>query len=460
MPEEKKKPVNVFVSYSHEDAKFQSAFHKAVSVLRRRGLIGEWFDGQIVPGEDFGKEIFRQLARAEIVVLLLSPSYVNSEFCWGKELKAALEHRQHRDLRVVGILVRPVHLEGTELSQHKLLPKDRKPVTKWHLQDEAWESVCVGLEQVIMDLRHPSQVDDALGAAKAVFETASALQTGSGRAASDAALSLPSVGEFWARRGTEVTPHRTISLEGTFSQFAPMLGGAPTAKRHLHKAFRQLLQSDEKLRRRKAPSLDACLSVSAGQMVWRFRNPDAVHACYGLYNSIVRNSISVLVTGDYQRHRLEPLFAEHGRKTFEARVTGRVIPLDNSPVRQFLQKHAGDFMPESIVDELCREAYGLLVDGNGTGVDRIGGARYLDGDIWLAVDSGGRERFLTAFLDVANPREREQELNELFNQAKALAGPPRVFAQYDDEREFTQQPGKLSESNQFLDSIWRFGFGA
>jgi hypothetical protein len=117
-------------------------------------------------------------------------------------------------------------------------------------------------------------------------------------------------------------------------------------------------------------------------------------------------------------------------------------------------------MPESIVDELCRDAYGLLVDGNGTGVDRIGGARYLDGDIWLAVESGGRERFLTAFLDVANPREREQELNELFNQAKALAGPPRVFAQYDDEREFTQQPGKLSESNQFLDSIWRFGFGS
>jgi hypothetical protein len=453
------KPVRIFISYAHKDKAYWAAFHEAAAVLRRRGLISEWFDGKIVPGEAFEPEIFEQLTRAEIVVLLLSPSYVDSDFCWGKELKAALENREHRDLRVVGVVVRPVLLENMEISSHKILPTDMKPVTKWKLQDEAWKDVCVGLEHVISDLRCPSQVDDALAVAKSVFSAAS-VQESVNREWRRAPLLLKSVGDFWKRRGDDVAPYRAVCIEGTFSQFAPMLGGSPTAKRHLHKTFRQVLQHDKRLRRSKAASLDACLSVSAGQMVWRFRDPDAGHTQYGLYNSIVRNSICVLVTEEYRLNCLEPVFAEHQRETFEARVTGRVIPLDTTPLRRFLMKYARDFIPKDIVHELCSDVYALLVDGDGTGVERIGDARYLDGDIWIAVESSGRERFLTSFLDVANAEERKQELKELFNQAGALPGPPRLFAQYDEEQEFMRRPAKLSSKNQFLDSIWRFSFGS
>lgn len=453
-------PVRIFVSYSHKDEAHRVAFHEAVDVLHRRNLVSEWFDGKIVPGKAFEPELFHQLSRAEIAVLLLSPSYVASEFCWGRELKAALEQREHRDMRVVGVLVRPVHLEGTEICRHKLLPKDKRAVTTWTLEDEAWEDVCKGLEQVITDLRSPSQVDDALDTAKAVREASSAQlaasREGVGRRSP---LVVGSVGEFWRRRRAEVTPYRTVCLEGTFSEFAPMLAGPPAAKRDLHKTFRQLLQNNEKLRRRKARSLDACLSVSAGQLVWRVKDPQSVHGHYGLYDSIVRNSVSVMVTEDYRQNFLAPLFASQERKTFEARVTGRVIPLDTQPIRKFIHKHAGDFVPKRIVDAFCSDVYGLLVDGDGTGVERIGHARYLDGDIWIAVESGGKERFLTAFLDVANPEERKAELNGLFAEAKMLPGPPRLFAQYDDEQEFTRPPAKVSRTNQFLDSIWRFGFG-
>src|SRR5262249_40874184 len=143
---------------------------------------------------------------------------------------------------------------------------------------------------------------------------------------------LGSVSEFWDRRGSDVIPGRVVILQGTFSQFAPMLIGAPRAKRHLHKAFRQALEHDVSLRSRKGPSLDACMSVSAGQMVWRVRDTQSAHIYCELYNSIVRNSIPVLVTRDYYESHLSSLFRQApGSNSFEARVTAEVIKWDNSP---------------------------------------------------------------------------------------------------------------------------------
>jgi hypothetical protein len=93
-------------------------------------------------------------------------------------------------------------------------------------------------------------------------------------------------------------------------------------------------------------------------MVWRLRDDESAYIYFGLYNSVVRNSIPVLVARDYYISGLGRLFQDHGRKTFEARVTGRVIELDNSPARQFMNKHASDFIPEEIVDDLCKDGFG------------------------------------------------------------------------------------------------------
>lgn len=454
------RPVNVFVSYSHKDEKYMLELHEALSPLRRRNLIKEWYDGKIASGDEFGQEIFQHLSMSDIILLLLSPSYVSSDYCWDKEMKAAFDLHRRRDVRVVGIVVRPVHLHGLELSHHKLLPKSGKAVQLWHPKSQAWENVCAGIEQVIDDLSCPSQVDDALGVPRTVVAAASASQLRRAAGRARKVHDLKSVSEFWESRGSIVVPGRLVSLQGTFSQFAPMLLGAPKAKAHLHKAFRQALEREQTLRKQKGPSLDSCLSVSAGQMVWRFREGQSTHIYFGLYNSIVRNSIPVLVEKDYYFSRLDSLFQEYGRKTFEARVTGRVIELDNSPARQFLNKHARPFIPDEIVEDLCRDVYGIVVDGAGTGVDRQGDARYLDGDIWIAVESEGRERFLTSFLDVANPAERKEELDQLFRMALLLPGPPRIITQYDEELEFAHDLAPVSGKNEFLDSIWRFGFGS
>ena len=194
-------------------------------------------------------------------------------------------------------------------------------------------------------------------------------------------------------------------------------------------------------------------------MVWRSRDPRSDHIYFGLYNSIVRNSIPVLVSRDYYDSHLEPLFRGDDSRSFEAVVTGRTIALDGHPTREFITRHARDFIPQALVDELCSDVYALAIDGDGTSVERRGNARYLDGDIWIAVESDGRESFLTSFLDIADPAQRREELDVLFDKARRLPGPPRIVAQYDDEQEFAPEPGGFGSRNQFLDAVWRVGFG-
>lgn len=449
-------PVKLFVSYAHKDARYRDEFHEALSPLRRRGLIEEWFDGEIVPGEAFDAVIDQHLQAADVIVMLLSKAYVNSYYCWEVEHTNAARERRKREVRVVGVVIKSVHLEGTDVSPHKLLPRDKKPVQAWRRRDEAWENVCQGIEQVIKDLRCPSQVDDALGVPKTIVRAASAAEERTRASRRGKAHALASVRAFWEGRGSAVVPGSIVSVSGTFSQFAPMLIGAPTAKRRLHKAFRQALEVDESLRRRKAPTLDACLSVSAGQMVWRLRPEGTAHAYFGLYESIVRNSVPVLVANEYRASRLDEEFRAAERKTFEARVTGRVVALNNTPAKRFLDKYGGGIVSREIVRELCRDVYALVVDGDGTGVERLGDPRYLDGDVWIAVESDGKERFLTSFVDIANPAERKQALEELLSKARALPGPLRIFSQYDEGQEFMPQVASLSTTNRFLDSVWKF----
>jgi hypothetical protein len=66
------RPVSLFYSYSHRDEEFRSALETHLSVLRRSRLVAEWHDRIIGAGGDWRGEIDRNLASADIVLLLVS----------------------------------------------------------------------------------------------------------------------------------------------------------------------------------------------------------------------------------------------------------------------------------------------------------------------------------------------------------------------------------------------------
>ena len=100
-------PLRAFLSYARPDAGHCADLMQHLDGLQRDGTLEIWSDGEILPGNDWQGEILRRLQDADIVLLLVSPPYLASDFC-RLESELAMERLWAGKARVVPILVRHV----------------------------------------------------------------------------------------------------------------------------------------------------------------------------------------------------------------------------------------------------------------------------------------------------------------------------------------------------------------
>src|SRR6266496_1769624 len=100
-------PMEVFCSYAAEDERWLRRLETHLSLLRRQGLISTWYDHQIVPGTDWTRSIDKHMEQASIILLLISSSFLASDYCYGIEMKRVLERQEVGEARVIPILLRP-----------------------------------------------------------------------------------------------------------------------------------------------------------------------------------------------------------------------------------------------------------------------------------------------------------------------------------------------------------------
>jgi hypothetical protein len=143
-------PVNVFICYAHEDEPLLNKLKDHVKPLQRQGLIHVWYDRDISAGTEWEREISKHLNEADIILLLVSPDFMASDYCYGIEMKRALERHERGEARVIPIILRPVYWQGV-LGKLQALPTDAKPVisASWHNIDEALLDVAEGIRKVV-----------------------------------------------------------------------------------------------------------------------------------------------------------------------------------------------------------------------------------------------------------------------------------------------------------------------
>jgi hypothetical protein len=146
-------PVSLFYSYSHKDAEFRDRLQEALAVLKRQGLISQWHDGQIGAGTEWSKEISDHLEHAEVILLLMSPSFLASDPCYAREMTRALERHEANSARVIPVIVRPCEWKETSVQRLQALPKEGKAVTQWPNLDEAFLDITQGIRRAIGHLR-------------------------------------------------------------------------------------------------------------------------------------------------------------------------------------------------------------------------------------------------------------------------------------------------------------------
>jgi anti-sigma regulatory factor (Ser/Thr protein kinase) len=108
---------------------------------RRNEIITEWHDRQIGAGEDWKSSIDERLERADIILLLVSADFLESDYCFDIEMKRALQRHDAGEARVIPIIVRACDWTSSPFGRLQALPRDGKPVSSWESPDEAWASV-------------------------------------------------------------------------------------------------------------------------------------------------------------------------------------------------------------------------------------------------------------------------------------------------------------------------------
>jgi internalin A len=83
----------------------------------------------------------------------VSADFVDSDYCWEKEMKRALERHDAREARVVPIIIRKVNWNEEPFAKLQALPEDAEAVTEWSSRDAAWTNVSQGIERIVKGIR-------------------------------------------------------------------------------------------------------------------------------------------------------------------------------------------------------------------------------------------------------------------------------------------------------------------
>ena len=142
-------PITLFYSYAHVDEPLRQQLEKHLSLLQRQGLILPWHDRAILPGDEWAKDIDEHLNTASIILLLISPDFLASDYCYDKEMQRALERHTRGEARVIPVILRPCDWQSAPFGKLQAVPRDGKAITTWQNQDEAFLAVATELRRVI-----------------------------------------------------------------------------------------------------------------------------------------------------------------------------------------------------------------------------------------------------------------------------------------------------------------------
>jgi Protein kinase domain/TIR domain len=143
--------IDMVICYAHEDEALRVGLIKQLYVLQRQGLITLWHDRDISAGKEWEHEIDVHLNEAQIILLLVSPDFIASDYCYSIEMQQALDRHKLGEACVIPVILRPVYWKGTPFGKLQALPIDGKPITapNWGNIDEAFYSVAEGIHKLL-----------------------------------------------------------------------------------------------------------------------------------------------------------------------------------------------------------------------------------------------------------------------------------------------------------------------
>ena len=131
----------LFFSYSHKDELLRDRLEVALTTMKRQGLIEAWHDRRLRAGDDFDKGVKAEIESADVILLLVSPDFIASDYCHDVEMARAMERHESGEARVIPVILRPCMWHSMPFGKLLGIPRDGLAVTRWPDLDEAFLDV-------------------------------------------------------------------------------------------------------------------------------------------------------------------------------------------------------------------------------------------------------------------------------------------------------------------------------
>src|SRR5690349_269648 len=130
-------PLEIFFSYTHADEAWRKKIETSLSTLKRQNLIKIWSDHNILGGSEWEDILNSHLQNAPIILLMISPDFMASDYCYSTELVEAIKLHDAKRARVIPIILRPTDwTKDTPFARLQALPREGKPISTWADKDE------------------------------------------------------------------------------------------------------------------------------------------------------------------------------------------------------------------------------------------------------------------------------------------------------------------------------------
>ena len=143
----------VFISYSKSNVQQRKRLESELKILKNEGLLaGHWHDRMIDPGDPWDETIQRELADADVVILLVSTPALATEYITEHEIPQTLQRHDAGETVLVPVILETCRWKKTALADLNVLPEKGDPLTRWKPRAEGWNSVATGLATVFRRL--------------------------------------------------------------------------------------------------------------------------------------------------------------------------------------------------------------------------------------------------------------------------------------------------------------------
>jgi hypothetical protein len=114
-----KTPRKLFISYSSRNAEFVRRFVTHLEVLKAQGLIVPWYDRMIGPGTRWDDTIRDEMAKSDIVIFLLSPDFLATEYIMNTEVPQAIKRFEDAKTQLFFIELQPCGWQLTDIAKYQ-----------------------------------------------------------------------------------------------------------------------------------------------------------------------------------------------------------------------------------------------------------------------------------------------------------------------------------------------------